>query len=45
VRGLGKRVQGSEFSIKGSGFRKKRKKTAIIVNPLHLSPEARTLVF
>jgi hypothetical protein len=33
------------FAGKGAGFRKRMKKTAIIVNPLHLSPEPRTLVF
>jgi len=32
-------VQGSAIRVQSSGFRKKRKKTAIIVNPLHLSPK------
>jgi hypothetical protein len=47
VRGLGGKESG--FGVQGSairvqrGFREKRKKTAIIVNPLHLSPEPRTL--
>jgi hypothetical protein len=44
-RRKGIRVRGSGIRVQSSGFRvqEKRKKTAIIVNPLHLSPEPRTL--